>query len=144
MEEIDLCWRLRSCGRQLVCVPQSEVFHVGGATLKKENPHKTFLNFRNNLVMLYKNLPQEDLLPVMRIRAVLDYIAMLSFVLKGQIPNALAVLRARRDYASLRPSFTASREENLKKTCLTVIPERTKSSILAQFYLHGKKFFSQL
>lgn len=144
MEEIDLCWRLRSRGRQLVCVPQSEVFHVGGATLKKENPHKTFLNFRNNLVMLYKNLPQEDLLPVMRIRAVLDYIAMLSFVLKGQIPNALAVFRARRDYASLRPSFTASREENLKKTCLTVIPERTKSSILAQFYLHGKKFFSQL
>lgn len=144
MEEIDLCWRLRSRGRQLVCVPQSEVFHVGGATLKKENPHKTFLNFRNNLVMLYKNLPQEDLLPVMRIRAILDYIAALSFVLKGQIPNALAVLRARRAYASLRPSFTASREENLKKTCLTVIPERTKSSILAQFYLHGKKFFSQL
>ena len=144
MEEIDLCWRLRSRGRQLVCIPQSEVFHVGGATLKKENPHKTFLNFRNNLVMLYKNLPQEDLLPVMRMRAVLDYIAMLSFVLKWQIPNALAVLRARRDYASLRPSFTASREENLKKTCLTVIPERTKSSILAQFYLHGKKFFSQL
>ncbi|WP_300701687.1 glycosyltransferase family 2 protein [Bacteroides sp.] len=144
MEEIDLCWRLRSRGRQLVCVPQSEVFHVGGATLKKENPHKTFLNFRNNLVMLYKNLPQEDLLPVMRMRAVLDYIAMLSFVLKGQIPNALAVLRACRDYASLRPSLTASREENLKKTCLTVIPERTKSSILAQFYLHGKKFFSQL
>lgn len=144
MEEIDLCWRLRARGRQLVCVPQSEVFHVGGATLKKENPHKTYLNFRNNLVMLYKNLPQEDLLPVMRIRAILDYIAALSFVLKGQIPNALAVLRARRAYASLRPSFTASREENLKKTCLAVIPERTKSSILAQFYLYGKKFFSQL
>lgn len=144
MEEIDLCWRLRARGRQLVCVPQSEVFHVGGATLKKENPHKTYLNFRNNLVMLYKNLPQEDLLPVMRMRAILDYIAALSFVLKGQIPNALAVLRARRAYASLRPSFTASREENLKKTCLAVIPERTKSSILAQFYLHGKKFFSQL
>lgn len=144
MEEIDLCWRLRARGRQLVCVPQSEVFHVGGATLKKENPHKTYLNFRNNLVMLYKNLSEEDLLPVMRTRAILDYIAALSFVLKGQIPNALAVLRARRAYASLRPSFTASREENLKKTCLTVIPERTKSSILAQFYLHGKKFFSQL
>lgn len=144
MEEIDLCWRLRSRGRQLVCVPQSVVFHVGGATLKKENPHKTFLNFRNNLVMLYKNLPQEELVPVMRMRAILDYTAALSFVLKGQISNALAVLRARRSYVSLRSSFAASREENLKKTCLTVIPERTKSSILAQFYLHGKKFFSQL
>lgn len=144
MEEIDLCWRLRARGRQLVCIPQSEVFHVGGATLKKENPHKTFLNFRNNLVMLYKNLPDEDLLPVMRTRAMLDYIAALNFILKGQISNALAVIRARRDYKSLRPSFTASRKENLKKTCLTVIPERTKNSILAQFYLHSKKFFSQL
>ena len=61
MEEIDLCWRLRARGRMLVCVPQSTVYHVGGATLKKENPHKTFLNFRNNLVMLYKNLPEEEL-----------------------------------------------------------------------------------
>lgn len=72
MEEIDLCWRLRARGRQLACIPQSVVFHVGGATLKKENPRKTFLNFRNNLVMLYKNLPQEDLASVMRVRAVLD------------------------------------------------------------------------
>ena len=83
MEEIDLCWRLRARGRMLVCVPQSTVYHVGGATLKKENPHKTFLNFRNNLVMLYKNLPQEELGPVMRVRAVLDYVAALSFLLKG-------------------------------------------------------------
>lgn len=144
MEEIDLCWRLRARGKLLVCIPQSVVFHVGGATLKKENPHKTFLNFRNNLVMLYKNLPQEDLASVMRVRTVLDYIAALSFMLKGQISNALAVLRARRAYAFLRPSFAASREENLRNTCLAVIPERTKNSILAQFYLHGKKFFSQL
>ncbi|WP_289114430.1 glycosyltransferase family 2 protein [uncultured Bacteroides sp.] len=144
MEEIDLCWRFRARGRQLACVPQSVVFHVGGATLKKENPRKTFLNFRNNLVMLYKNLPQEDLVPVMRVRAVLDYTAALSFMLKGQFPNALAVLRARRAYSSLRASFTASRKENLEKTTFAAIPERTKGSILAQFYLHGKKFFSQL
>ncbi len=144
MEEIDLCWRLRARGRQLACVPQSVVFHVGGATLKKENPRKTFLNFRNNLIMLYKNLPQEDLASVMRVRAVLDYVAALSFMLKGQFPNAWAIFRARRAYDSLRASFTASRKENLEKTTLAVIPERTKSNILAQFYLHGKKFFSQL
>ncbi len=144
MEEIDLCWRLRARGRQLACIPQSVVFHVGGATLKKENPRKTFLNFRNNLVMLYKNLPQEDLASVMRVRVVLDYVAAFSFMLKGQFPNALAVFRARRAYHSLRASLAASRKENLKKTTLAVIPERTKSSILAQFYLHGKKFFSQL
>lgn len=144
MEEIDLCWRLRARGRLLVCIPQSVVYHVGGATLKKENPRKTFLNFRNNLVMLYKNLPQAELASVMRVRAILDYVAVLSFFLKGQIPNALAVLRARRAYHSLRSSYAAAREENLEKTSLPVIPERTKNSILAQFYLHGKKFFSQL
>ena len=144
MEEIDLCWRFRARGRGIVCIPQSVVYHVGGATLKKENPHKTFLNFRNNLVMLYKNLPQEDLASVMRVRAVLDYVAAFSFMLKGQLPNALAVFRARRAYHSLRTSLAASRKENLKKTTLAVIPERTKNSILAQFYLHGKKFFSQL
>lgn len=144
MEEIDLCWRLRARGRALVCVPQSVVYHVGGATLKKENPHKTFLNFRNNLVMLYKNVPQEELASVMRVRAVLDYVAALSFLLKGQISNALAVCRARRAFRKLCSSFTEARNENLKKTSLAVIPERTKNSILAQFYLHGKKVFSQL
>ena len=144
MEEIDFCWRLRSRGYDIVCIPSAVVYHVGGGTLPKENPNKTYLNFRNNLYMLYKNLPQEDLASVMRVRAVLDYVAAFSFMLKGQLPNALAVFRARRAYHSLRTSLAASRKENLKKTTLAVIPERTKNSILAQFYLHGKKFFSQL
>lgn len=87
----------------------------GGATLKKENPRKTYLNFRNNLVMLYKNLPPEDLAPVMRVRGFLDYVAAVVFLLKLQLPNALAVLRARREYRSLRSSFTPAREDNLKK-----------------------------
>ena len=144
MEEIDLCWRLRARGRMLACVPQSTVYHVGGATLKKENPHKTFLNFRNNLVMLYKNLLEEELGYVMRVRAVLDCVAALSFLLKCQFANTWAVLRARRAFHSLRPLFAADREENLKITSLPVIPERTKSRILVQFYLHGKKVFSRL
>ena len=61
MEEIDLCWRLKSRGKELMYVPQSKVYHVGGATLNKDNPRKTFLNFRNNLLMLYKNLPDSEL-----------------------------------------------------------------------------------
>ncbi len=144
MEEIDLCWRLRARGRGVVCVPRSVVYHVGGGTLKKESPHKTFLNFRNNLVMLYKNLPQDELKHVMRVRAVLDGVAACSFLLKGQVANALAVLRARRAYHSLRSSFEEARKENLAKTIVPVIPERTKSSILAQFYLCGRRYFSQL
>ena len=75
MEEIDLCWRLRSRGKKLVCIPQSVVYHVGGATLKKENPRKTFLNFRNNLLMLYKNLPDKELEHVLFIRGILDRVA---------------------------------------------------------------------
>ena len=144
MEEIDLCWRLRSRNREIVCVPQSIVYHVGGATLKKENPHKTFLNFRNNLVMLYKNLPDEELPGVMRVRCWLDYIAAATFVLKGQLPNAKAVLHARREFKQLRDSFRDARMENLRKTSSHFIPERIKSSILVQFYVKGRKFFSQL
>lgn len=94
--------------------------------------------------MLYKNLPQEELAFVMCVRAVLDYVAALSFLLKGQFPNMWAVIRARRAFRLLRPSFADARRENLKKTSLPVIPERTKSSILVQFYLRGKKRFSQL
>ena len=144
MEEIDLCWRLRARGRGLVCIPQSVVYHVGGATLNKENPRKTFLNFRNNLVMLYKNLPAEELNTVMRTRCVLDYVAMFVFLLKIQFSNAKAVLCARRAYHKTRPSFTADREENLRKTSIPVIPERIKSSILWQFYAMRRKRFSQL
>lgn len=144
MEEIDLCWRLRARGRSIVCIPQSVVYHVGGATLKKENPRKTFLNFRNNLVMLYKNLPSHELRSVMRVRCVLDYVAMLVFLLKMQAPNAKAVLEARREYAVIRSSFTAVREDNLKKTVVRIIPERIKSSILWQFYVKRRKHFSQL
>lgn len=144
MEEIDLCWRLRARGRLLVCVPQSVVYHVGGATLKKENPRKTFLNFRNNLLMLYKNLPEGELKGVMRVRWLLDQVAALVFLLKGQWPNARAVWRARREFRRLRPSFRPSREENMEKACTPVIPERTGYSLLLRYYLKGKKRFADL
>ena len=83
-EEIDLCWRLRIWGRKLVCLPESYVYHVGGGTLPKSNPMKTFLNFRNNLTMLYKCLPDEDLATVMRWRWVLDYVAAWEMLILGR------------------------------------------------------------
>ncbi|MDD3039674.1 glycosyltransferase family 2 protein [Bacteroides sp.] len=144
MEEIDLCWRLRSRSRKIVCIPQSVVYHVGGATLKKENPRKTFLNFRNNLVMLYKNLPETELNKVMRVRVWLDYVAALVFLLKGQLDNARAVIQARKEYKRICYSFSSSREENIRKNLLKPIPEQIKSSILWQFYVRGCKRFSQL
>ena len=144
MEEIDLCWRLRARGRGIVCIPQSVVYHVGGGTLKKENPHKTFLNFRNNLVMLYKNLPEKDLSHTLRVRAFLDYLAALSFMLKGQVSNAKAVIRARKEYLRIRAGFSDARSENLRKTTVSSIPEQIKKSILVQFYLKRKRVFSNL
>ena len=144
MEEIDLCWRLRSRGRAIVCVPQSVVYHVGGGTLNKENPRKTYLNFRNNLLLLYKNLPANELASTLRVRCFLDYVAALQYLVTGSLPNAKAVVRARRDFKRMRQEFTKDREENLQKTVNQNVPERINSSILWQFYVRGIKRFSQL
>lgn len=143
-EEIDFCWRLRSRGRRIVCIPQSKVWHVGGASLSQGNPRKTFLNFRNNLAMLYKNLPEADLRPVMRLRWWLDALAALQFVLKGDVPNALAVREGRRAFKALKPQLAADRARNLQATVLTDIPERVPFSLLVRFYLKGQKTFSRL
>lgn len=144
MEEIDLCWRLRSRGYTLVCVPQSTVFHVGGATLTKENPRKTFLNFRNNLLMLYKNLPEQELQRVMRVRWLLDAAAALQFLLKGEWKNARAVWQARQDYHRLKPIYRAIRQENLRLTRQAYVPEWVPFAILVAYYLRQKKTFDAL
>lgn len=144
MEEIDLCWRLRSRGYGIVCLPFSKVYHVGGATLKKENPRKTLLNFRNNLIMLYKNLPENELYRVMRVRLFLDYLAAFVFLLKGDKNNSLAVLRARKEYMSMRFLFKAGRDENLRSASLVSIPERFEKSILWWTKVRRCKFFSDL
>lgn len=144
MEEIDLCWRLRSQGFQLVCVPSSTVYHVGGATLKKENPRKTFLNFRNNLLMLYKNLPEEELAPVMRVRTFLDYCAALVWLLKGDWGNVRAVCEARKEFHRLCPQFAADRRQNLANTVLKTIPERWSFSLIWQAKIKGRNTYSAL
>lgn len=144
MEEIDLCWRLRSMGRKIVCVPQSVVYHVGGGTLKRESPRKTFLNFRNNLLMLYKNLPDEELGSVLRIRRWLDYLAALFFLLKGHLSNAREVIKARRAFLRECVDYRSERQRNLQRTVLPSIPERYPISILKAYYLKRQCFFSQL
>lgn len=144
MEEIDLCWRLLSRGYRLVCIPESKVYHVGGATLKKENPRKTYLNFRNNLLMMYKNLPTEELGNVMIVRCLLDYLAVVFYVLKLDFSNAMAVIKARRDYASMRSDFKSSRESNLIKTKVSDIKYRYNFSLILQSKILGKTTFTRL
>lgn len=144
-EEIDLCWRLRIRGRRIVCVPASYVYHVGGGTLPKGNPMKTFLNFRNNLTMLYKCLPEAELKVVMRWRWWLDYLAAWeTLILKRNLGDFKAIYRARRafkqwrkDFAEDRRAIQASRVDNKK-------PERKLFSLLWQYYVKGRKTFSTL
>lgn len=144
MEEIDLCWRLLSRGYRLVCVPESKVYHVGGATLKKENPRKTYLNFRNNLLMMYKNLPTDELVKIMSVRSLLDYLAVIFYVLKFDFPNAKAVIKARRDYVSMRNDFKSSREDNLRHTKISKLKYRYDFSLILQSKIFGKTTFTRL
>lgn len=144
MEEIDLCWRLRARGRRIVCVPRGTVYHVGGATLAKSNPRKTFLNFRNNLLMLYKNLPTRELSSVMRRRAILDYMAAAKFLLSGNVGDCKAIIAARREFARIKPSYASARAENIEKCVCDSVSERVTFSILWQYYAKGRKLFSNL
>ena len=144
MEEIDLCWRLRCRGYEVRSVASSVVYHVGGATLNAGHPRKTFLNFRNNLLMLYKNLPADKLRSVLFVRALLDYVAAAMFMLKGEWGSAKAVFRARREYRKLKREFRASREENLHKAVTMDVAERTPFSILWKYHVCGCKTFDKL
>lgn len=143
-EEIDLCWRLRIRGRRIVCIPDSYAFHVGGGTLPKSNPMKTFLNFRNNLTMLYKCLPEEELKSVMRWRWWLDYLAAWEMlVLKRNVDDFKAVYKARRAFKRWRKNFEADRAE-IQSQQVGKIPERGAFSLLWQYYVKGRKTFAQL
>ena len=143
-EEIDLCWRLHARGYRLECIPQSVVYHVGGSTLKVENPQKTFLNFRNNLLMVYKNIPADRLQSVMRLRFWLDYLAITKLILTGHFGNALAIIKARIAYKRLKKEYALIREENLSKNTVTSIPEIFPQSIVFNFYFKRKKRFAEL
>ena len=138
-EEIDLCWRLHCRGYQIMSVPQSVVYHVGGGTLEYESPRKTFLNFRNNLLMLYKNLPTSKWLLVMLIRIPLDYVAALQMLLSGKWLNFKAVFQARCAFWRLRKQYKAIREANLRKSEVLYPTTISKRSIIVDYYLLGKR-----
>ena len=145
-EEIDLCWRLRQRGRKVYCLPDSQVYHVGGGTLPKSNPHKTYLNFRNNLTMLYKNLPDNEWHKVSRMRLVLDYVAALKMLLlEHNVGEFKAVLRARRDFHRWKHDFDDDRRTILSgRVEKSPLACRQPYSILWQYYMKGKKNYSQL
>lgn len=140
MEEIDLCWRMNARSWWVACVPQSVVYHVGGASLNYGNPRKTFLNFRNNLLMLYKNAPFKHLFPVLILRTFLDLAAALNDFLHGRFRNAFAIIRARWAFLFSIPKFSHKRKENLRQTTVKDMLTISRRSIVWDYYVkHLKK-----
>lgn len=142
-EEIDLCWRLRIAGRKIYCLPESYVYHVGGGTLPKSNPMKTYLNFRNNLTMLYKCLPERDLVRVMLMRWLLDYVAAWkSLLVDRNVGEFLAVYRARHAFRKWKKSFAEDRKKIQAGSVSADLSLCRPYSILWQYYVKGRKRFS--
>lgn len=141
MEEIDLCWKWRSMGKKIYYHGGVEIKHVGGATLDKSNPQKTFLNFRNSLSMLHNNLPQEKFIFRYLFRVSLDILATLVFLLRGYPKHSLSVIRAHRDFYRLK---------SMKKPMgsASALPPNSEGrkvkSILWEFYIKGKKIYSDI
>ena len=144
MEEIDLCWRLKSRGYRIVCIPESTVFHVGGGTLNVENPYKTYLNFRNNLLMLYKNLPAKLLKDTMFWRMIFDYIAAIQLFVTGKPKNAISVFKARSDFKRMQPNFEEKRKQNILYSTSDNYSDILQKSIVIEYFLKGKKTFDSL
>lgn len=144
MEEIDFCWRIHLRGYDIVCVPQSEVYHIGGGTLPKENPRKAYLNFRNNLYMLYKNLPRQRLKKVMFIRFWLDVLAALQFLLKGEVNTFRMVFKAHRDFRSAKGWLKTARMDNMRHAVCVQPREISSFSLLWQYYVLRHKKYDEL
>ncbi|MBQ2019752.1 MAG: glycosyltransferase family 2 protein, partial [Rikenellaceae bacterium] len=139
MEEIDLCWRMQSSGYRIGIEPRAKVYHLGGGTLSALSPRKTMLNHRNNLAMLYKNLPLAHLLWVLPARLVLDGVAAASYLVKGQWACVKAVWQAHVGFYRMLPSLNAKRKaERAKRAALP----RTiyRGSVIVRRLAGGKKF----
>ena len=141
-EEIDLCWRLKNKGYKIMVNPNSTVFHVGAGTLKTSSPFKTYLNFRNNLFMLYKNLSVLKLIITLLFRLPLDGIAALSFAKKENgLGHIFSILRAHLVFYVSIPLLSLKRKKIDQKKNLT---GQKRFSILFKYYFLGIKKFSDL
>jgi GT2 family glycosyltransferase len=134
-EEIDLCWRAFNKGYKIKYNYKSVVYHVGGATLQQGNPKKTFLNFRNSLLMLTKNLPKKTLYSVLIYRMLLDGIAGIQFIFKGNFSHFIAILKAHASFYNLFSITYKKRELIQQKKYYNI------KSIVSKYYLNNGKVF---
>ena len=144
MEEIDLCWRINNAGYKVIVQPAVTVYHVGGGTLPNNNPRKIYYNFRNSLFMLYKNLPGKNFKRTLLFRLTLDGFAALKFLLTGQIPFFMAVIKAHTHFwISLRNL------EKKRKFVKTLIADKRAFQpspvfLLTSFFIKKRKTFNDL
>ncbi|MEQ8219832.1 MAG: glycosyltransferase family 2 protein [Arenibacter sp.] len=138
-EEIDLCWRAKNKGHKVYYVGASEVYHLGGSTLNSMNPKKTFLNFRNSLYSLIKNLPVRNILPIVLLRLVLDGLAGLNFIFQGRFNHFWAILRA---HFSFYKNFSTM--YNKREKAYFSANYYTIKSIVWAYYINHVKIFNNL
>lgn len=140
MEEIDFCWRLKNHGYKIMYSPGSVVFHIGGGTLPKNNSQKTYLNIRNNIIMLYKNLPSNRLMPVFLIRMILDGIASVKFLVDGGFKDMFAVVRAHWNFIGNFSKYRKKREKIKHRRVSKIYA----GSIVIDHYLRRKSRYTEL
>lgn len=136
MEEIDLCWRILLAGYDIKVIPQSIVYHLGGGSLPASNPRKTYLNFRNNLLLLHKNLPDSTRSRKLFVRRLYDTIAWAKFVATLDFKNANAILKAHNDFRQMRKQYN-----NHPNVDLLDSRNDTHRNIILDYYLRGKKYW---
>ena len=141
MEEIDFCWRAKNAGYRVEYCPESVIYHVGGGTLPKSNPRKTYLNFRNNMALLYKNLPKRRLLWVLGCRVVLDYVAAFKFLLERKPKEFKAVTDAHQSFYKWMPRLKVKRLRRQSQQQVSCI---YSGILLVDYYLLRRTRFSKL
>lgn len=144
MEEIDLCWRLKNMGYRIVYTPQSVVYHVGGGSLPYESPQKLYLNFRNNLWLLYKNLPTGQLFYILFLRMALDGVAAAKLLAEFNLNGIRSVLKAHFHFYRSLPALHRKRQQARKAGHLKPPAKRLPRSIVFQFYIRKRKHFSEI
>ncbi|MDR1171657.1 MAG: glycosyltransferase family 2 protein [Bacteroidales bacterium] len=143
MEEIDLCWRLKNKGYTIWYTPRSTVYHIGGGMLPQSSPFKTFLNYRNNLLMMYKNLPCKRRKRILYIRTVLDGLSAVYSLLKGDVSVLKAVWKAHQDYRKLRREYRLPPLDNTGEP-LSYPSCVYRRSVVYQYFIRGCKTFNSL
>ncbi|EDM38392.1 b-glycosyltransferase, glycosyltransferase family 2 protein [Pedobacter sp. BAL39] len=142
MEEIDLCWRLKNMGYKIMYCPDAEVYHVGGGTLNANNPYKTYLNFRNNLIIMQKNLPLTDAWFRIFIRIWIDFVAWIHFLIQGKTVFAMAISKAH--YHFFKYLTVNGRKRGKVQRRFSSLSGQYNSSIVYDYFGRKLKYFSEL